>query len=476
VIALTLAEIAALTGGTLSRNAEPDAVVSGPIVADSRRVGDGSLFVAVPGEHVDGHDFAGIAVELGATAILASKPVDAPAVMVDDTVLALGRLANGYLETRLAATVIGITGSSGKTSTKDLVAHLLSMLGPTVSPEGSFNTEVGVPLTMLRADTETRFLALEMSARGVGHISYLCEIAPPRIAVVLNVGAAHLGEFGSREVVAQAKGELVEALTADGVAILNADDPLVAAMRARTIARVVTFGTGPDADVWSSDVRLDALARPTFRLHRLADSVEVRLALHGAHHVSNALAAAAVAFECGMTLPAVAQALQSAGPMSHWRMEVQTRADGVTVVNDAYNANPESMGAALQALASMGRGTSDRPPKRRTWAVLGEMAELGVHSAAAHQQVGAAAAAAGIDRLVAVGPVAAGIADGAVAQGFSSSGIDCVGDVDEAVALLDRELAAADVVLVKASRAADLQRIAQRLLTGSLPVEAGAGA
>jgi len=476
VIALTLAEIAALTGGTLSPQAEPDAVVSGPIVADSRRAGDGSLFVAVPGERVDGHDFAATAVELGATAILASKPVDSPAVMVDDTVLALGRLANGYLETRLAATVIGITGSSGKTSTKDLVAHLLSMLGPTVSPEGSFNTEVGVPLTMLRADTETRFLALEMSARGVGHISYLCEIAPPRIAVVLNVGAAHIGEFGSREVVAQAKGELVEALTADGVAILNADDPLVAAMRARTIARVVTFGTGPDADVWSSDVRLDALARPTFRLHRLADSVEVRLALHGAHHVSNALAAAAVAFECGMTLPAVAQALQSAGPVSHWRMEVQTRADGVTVVNDAYNANPESMGAALQALASMGRGTSDRGPKRRTWAVLGEMAELGVHSAAAHQQVGAAAVAAGIDRLVAVGPVAAGIADGAVAQGFSSSGIDCVGDVDEAVALLDRELAATDVVLVKASRAADLQRIAQRLLAGSLPVEAGAGA
>jgi UDP-N-acetylmuramoyl-tripeptide--D-alanyl-D-alanine ligase len=477
VIALTLAELAELAGGTLSPQAEPRAVVDGPVVADSRRVSAGSLFVAVPGEHVDGHGFAAAAMAAGAVAILASKPVDAPAVLVDDTVPALGRLANRYLG-RVPARIVAITGSSGKTSTKDLAAQLLSSLGPTVAPEGSFNTEVGVPLTILRADADTRFLALEMSARGLGHIKYLCEIAPPQIAAVLNVGAAHIGEFGSREVVAQAKGEIIEALPADGVAILNADDPLVAAMRPRTIARVVTFGTSPDVDVRASRITLDDLARPTFCLHSKQDSVEVTLSLHGAHHVLNALAAAAVALESGMTLTDIAKRLAAAVPVSHWRMELQTRADGVTVVNDAYNANPESMGAALAALSSIGRGSHDATAgnARRTWAVLGQMAELGVHASAAHRQVGAGVAAAGIDRLVVVGAGAAEIADGARGEGFSSSGIACVDDVDAALTLLRGEVGSGDVVLVKASRSANLQRIAEGLLADSLPADAGAGA
>jgi UDP-N-acetylmuramoyl-tripeptide--D-alanyl-D-alanine ligase len=440
MIRLSLADVAELAGGVLSPLAEPSAIVRGPVVADSRRVERGSLFVALPGERVDGHDYAGRAVADGAVAVLASRDVGVPAIVVDDTTLALGRLARGYLRL-LDATVVGVTGSSGKTSTKDLLAAVLSTNAPTVAPEGSFNTEVGLPLTVLRADADTRFLALEMSARGVGHIAYLCQLAPPRVGVVLNVGSAHLGEFGSREVIAKAKGELVEALPPDGVAVLNADDDLVAAMRDRTDARVVSFGRGPDADVRAADVRVDALARPSFRLETPAGSAELTLAVHGEHQVSNALAVTAVALELGMSIDAVVAALTTAKPASRWRMEVHERADGVTVVNDAYNANPESMRAALAALAAMG-GT------RRTWAVLGLMAELGAASPAEHMNVGSAVAAAGIDRLIVVGKAAEAIAQGAVAGGFSPSGVRKAADVDEAVALLEAELWPGEVVLV----------------------------
>jgi UDP-N-acetylmuramoyl-tripeptide--D-alanyl-D-alanine ligase len=461
VIPLTLGEIATLAGGAVATGCDPSTPVTGPAEADSRRVSPGGLFVAVVGARVDGHDFVGQAVAAGAAAVLAARPVDAPAVLVDDTVLGLGRLAHGYLA-RLGADVVGVTGSSGKTSTKDLLSAVLSAVEPTIAPEGSFNTEVGVPLTVLRADEHTRFLVLEMSARGVGHIAYLCEVAPPRIGVVLNVGAAHLGEFGSRDAIARAKGELVEALPgADdgGVAVLNADDPLVRAMRSRTKARVVTFGFGDDSDVRASELVLDSLARPQFRLHAAGSQAPVELGVHGAHHVSNALAAAAVALELGVPLDKVAQALGAARPVSRWRMETHERADGVIVVNDAYNANPDSMRAAISALAAMRRNAQDG----RCWAVLGQMAELGEESNDAHREVGAAVAKAGVDKLVAVGSAARGIAEGAAAQGFSSSDIFCVSDVEAAVEVL-ANARAGDVVLVKASRAAALERVARRLL------------
>ena len=318
MIPLTLGEIASLSGGAVAAGCDQGALVTGPAVADSRQVEPGSLFVAVAGARVDGHDFAAGAVAAGAAAVLASRPVDAPAVLVDDTVRGLGRLAHGYLR-RLSADVVGVTGSSGKTSTKDLLAAVLGAAAPTIAPRGSFNTEIGVPLTVLRADAATRFLVLEMSARGVGHIAYLCEIAPPRVGVVLNVGVAHLGEFGSREIIARAKGELVEALpSADdgGVAVLNADDPLVHAMGARTRARVVTFGIDADADVRAVDVRLDDAARPRFAISRAGGrggrAEPVALRLHGAHQVSNALAVAAVAFELGLGLEEVAASLSAA--------------------------------------------------------------------------------------------------------------------------------------------------------------------
>jgi UDP-N-acetylmuramoyl-tripeptide--D-alanyl-D-alanine ligase len=378
--------------------------------------------------------------------------------VVEDSVLGLGRLAHGYLD-RLDAVVVAVTGSSGKTSTKDLLAALLAGLGPTVAPEGSFNTEIGVPLTVLRADETTRFLALEYSARGIGHIAYLCGIARPRLGVVLNVGQAHLGEFGSREAIAKAKGELVEALPSDGCAVLNADDPLVAAMSVRTPARVVTFGLQADADVRASKVSLDELARPSFRLHAGGQTIECRLAVHGVHQVSNALAAATVALELGMPLEQVAATLATARIGSRWRMEVRTGPNGLTVINDSYNANPDSMHAAVTALAAMSQAGH-----RRSWAVLGEMAELGSYAASAHVDVGEAVAMAGIDRLVVVGVAASGLADGAIAAGMAAGTVTTVPDVDAAVSLLREQLRADDVVLVKASRVAELQRVAHRLL------------
>ena len=268
MIPLTLAEIAALTGGSLAPADAAARTVTGPVIIDSRRVTDGALFAALPGERADGHDYAPAAVAAGAAGVLASRPVPgAPAVVVPDVTVALGALAKGVLGRLPAATVTGITGSSGKTSTKDLAAQVVEHLGPTIAPEGSFNNEIGLPLTVLRAGSSTRFLVLEMSARGIGHIAALCDIAPPRIGAVLNVGRAHAGEFGSLDAVAKAKGELPEALPADGVAVLNADDPRVVAMAARTAARVVTFGVRDTAAaVRAGDIRLDDLGRASFRL------------------------------------------------------------------------------------------------------------------------------------------------------------------------------------------------------------------
>ncbi|MGH8861377.1 MAG: UDP-N-acetylmuramoyl-tripeptide--D-alanyl-D-alanine ligase, partial [Jatrophihabitantaceae bacterium] len=350
-------------------------------------------------------------------------------------------------------TVVGVTGSSGKTSTKDLLAGVLGAAGPTVAPAGSANNELGHPHTVLQADAGTRFLVLEMGARGIGHIRHLARIAPPRIGAVLNVGTAHLGEFGSREVIAQAKGELVEALPPDGVAVLNADDPLVAAMAARTPARVITFGR--DADVRAADVRLDAFGRPAFTLRARGAAIPVRLRLVGAHQVGNALAAAAVALGADLPIEQTAQALTAAVPASRWRMELSERADGLLVVNDAYNANPESMRAALDALVSVARGRTGR-----TFAVLGQMAELGPAGKAEHEAIGRRAAELAVSRVIAVGDAARPIQQAAALEGSWDGEASWVPDADAAVALLRDELRHDDVVLVKASRAASLERVA----------------
>src|SRR5438309_3282815 len=265
MIADELADVAGVTGGRPAAGADPDTRVTGTVAIDSRRVEPGSLFACLPGERVDGHDFAAAAVTGGAAAVLATRETDGPAVLVDDIAAALASLATAVLD-KSRCHVVAVTGSSGKTSTKDLLAAVFAAAGPTVAAEGSFNNELGLPLTALRVTDDTETLVLEYSARGVGHIRYLCGIARPDIAIVLNVGDAHLGEFGSRDAIAAAKGELVEAVPADGTAVLNADDARVAAMSSRTSARVVTFGAAATADVRVVDLTVDKAARPRFRL------------------------------------------------------------------------------------------------------------------------------------------------------------------------------------------------------------------
>jgi UDP-N-acetylmuramoyl-tripeptide--D-alanyl-D-alanine ligase len=463
VITLTLAEVAAAVGGRLAGGADPAATVTGPVVADSRLVEPGGMFVALPGERTDGHAFAAVARAAGAVAVLAGRETDGPCVLVADPLTAVGDLARAVVARLRQLVVVGVTGSSGKTSTKDLLAALLGRLGPTVAPPGSFNNELGHPLTALRSGPDTRYLVTEMGARHPGNISYLCRITPPRVGLVLNVGAAHLGEFGSREVTARTKGELVEALPADGVAVLNLDDPLVAAMAERTSARVVGFGESGSAVVRATDVELDTMARPRFRLVTPAGEADVTLRLHGEHHVSNALAAAAVAVECGLPVAQVAEALGEAGADSRWRMEVSSGPGGILVVNDSYNANPDSMRAALRALAVMGRPVDGGP--RRTWAVLGEMLELGPTADAEHDEIGRLAVRLDISRVVAVGPGARMIHEGAGQEGSWGEESAWVPDIPAALDLLRRALRPGDVVLVKASRGAGLDRLATELLT-----------
>jgi UDP-N-acetylmuramoyl-tripeptide--D-alanyl-D-alanine ligase len=473
VIPLSLARIAQITGGQLGHG-DPAAVVSGEVVIDSRRAGPGGLFAAVAGERSDGHDFAAAAVAAGATAVLATRPVPVPSVLVADVPAALAALARAVVDALPATRIVGITGSSGKTSTKDLAAQLVERLGPTIAPAGSFNNEFGHPLTVLRADASTRYLVLELSARGLGHIAYLCGIAPPRYGVVLNVGHAHAGEFGGLDQVARAKGELPEALPADGVAILNADDPRVLAMAARTQARVVTFTACPltatphqslqshvpQPSVRATDIRLDDFGRPSFTLLTSEGSAPVTLRLHGAHNVPNALAAAALAGELGLGLDGIADGLGAAVARSRWRMEVRQRADGVTVINDAYNANPESVRAALDALAHLAQGS-------RGFAVLGHMAELGGTSRSSHEDIGEYAARvsdSGLAGLIAVGEEAAPLLAGARRVRSWPGEALAAPDGAAALELLANRLKPRDVVLVKASRAAHLEGVAAALL------------
>ncbi|MFH8465739.1 UDP-N-acetylmuramoyl-tripeptide--D-alanyl-D-alanine ligase [Streptomyces sp. NPDC017991] len=460
MIALSLAEIASVVGGQTHDIPDTSVQVTGQVVRDSREVEPGSLFVAFVGERVDGHDFAADVVEAGAVAVLASRPVGVPAIVVDDVLLALGALAR-HVVARLGATLVALTGSAGKTSTKDLIAQVLRTKAPTVFTPGSLNNEIGLPLTALSATEETRFLVLEMGARGIGHIRYLADLTPPRIGLVLNVGTAHIGEFGGREQIAQAKGELVEGLPEDGTAVLNADDPLVRAMASRTKARVLLFGESGEADVRAENVRLTGNGQPSFSLHTPTGCSEVTMRLYGEHHVSNALAAAAVAHELGMSADEIATALSEAGSLSRWRMEVTERPDGVTVVNDAYNANPESMRAALRALAAMGKG-------RRTWAVLGQMAELGDEALAEHDAVGRLAVRLNVSKLVAVGGrEASWLQLGAYNEGSWGEESVHVSDAQSAVDLLRSQLRPGDVVLVKASRSVGLERVAQALVEGT---------
>ncbi len=472
MIAMTLADIAEIGGGSVDAG-DPRCTVTGPASVDSRAVQPGGLFVACRGSNVDGHDYAAVAVAAGAAGVLCARPVGVPSVIVADPVASLGRLARAVVDRLPDCRHIAITGSQGKTSTKDLLAHILERAGPTVAPTESFNNEIGVPLTALRATGSTRYLIAEMGARGRGHIRHLTGIVPPDVAVVLNVGVAHLGEFGSRAAIAAAKGELVDVLPASGVAVLNADDGYVRAMAGRTAARVITFGRGDAASVRVADLSLDDDGHPVFSLVHDGLAAPVTLPLVGEHQALNAAAAAAAALGCGVPLKVSAAALCTATSRSRWRMEVHQRADGVTIVNDAYNANPDSMRAALNALAAM---ASRRDTTPRTWAVLGEMRELGPTSDEEHTRVGRLAARIGVSRLVVVGPEAEPILAGATREGAAADRLSYVPDGEAALALLRADIRPFDIVLVKASRAAGLEFIAERLIADTAVNGAAGGA
>jgi UDP-N-acetylmuramoyl-tripeptide--D-alanyl-D-alanine ligase len=442
---------------------------------DSRRVVPGTLFLALPGEHVDGHDFVPAAFAQGAVAALTARPVPAatgPCLVVDDPLTAAGRVARDQVGRGVALgglRVAAITGSAGKTSTKDLLAHLLESAGPTVAPAGNLNNELGVPLTVCRITADTRFLVAEMGARGIGHIAYLCTIAPPQVAAVLNVGSAHVGEFGGREQIAVAKGEIIEALPPDGTAVLNANDPLVWAMRSRTAARLIATSVagepGIEDAVWASDVAIDTLGRCAFTLHHKwggaqHDPARIQLNLSGRHQVANAVAAVAMARALGVDAAAVVAALPTARQRSRWRMELTERADGVLVVNDAYNANPESMRAALDTVAAV---LAERAGTGAVgWAVLGDMLELGAAAAAEHRALGAYAVQRGITCLVAIGTFAGEVVAGA-RTGPAGVRAEVAADRDDAVRRVLTGLAGGDVVLVKASRGLALDTVAAAL-------------
>ncbi len=460
MIATSLAQVADAVGGRLCDVTDSSVDVLS-VCSDTRQVVPGSLFVALEGTRVDGHDFAAQAVDAGAVAVLGTRPTGMPTIVVSDALTALGALARFHVDRLSDTTVVAVTGSVGKTTAKDLMAAVLEADGPTVSPPGSFNNELGLPLTVLSADLETRYLVLEMGARGRGHIEYLCSIAPPDIGVELGVGTAHISEFGSRAAIAEAKAELVRALPASGRAILNADDEYVREMATDSVAAVTWFGHRADADVRAEDLKTDQLDRAAFTLSTPDGTAPVTLQLVGAHAVPNALAAAAVGWAAGIAASTIGAALSAAAPRSRWRMEVSERADGLVVINDAYNASPESVRAALKSLKQIAGG-------RRSWAVLGEMLELGDSSAAEHDAIGRLVVRLDVQRLVVVGDGARHIHLAAGLEGSWGQESMFVADVEEALTLLRDQVTGDDVVLVKASRAAGLDVVATALLAGGV--------
>ncbi len=450
----SLASVAAAVAGVVKGDAD---MQIRSVETDSRRVRDGAVFVAIHGERLDGHDFVGDAFERGASAAVVRSgfAVDAPAVVVIDTGQAL--LDLGADERRgFDGTVVAITGANGKTSTKDLTATVCAQRHRTHASPSSFNNEIGVPMTLLGAPPDTEVIVAELGARHVGDVRRLCAIADPSIAVVTNVGVAHMEIFGSWEAIVAASAEPIEALPTDGVAILHADDPVVAAFAARTRARVITFGRAADANVRADALTLDRDGRASFDLLAGGARERVSLAVAGEHMVANALAAAAVGLELGVSLDACASALAGAR-ITRWRMETTETPAGVRVVNDAYNANPESMAAALKTGRWMaGEG--------RLIAVLGHMAELGAIAVDAHERIGELAARLRVDRLITIGPDAKAIAVAGVREGVEPDNVADYDDIDAALADVVADARDGDVVLIKGSRVAGLEQLASRIV------------
>lgn len=442
--------------------------IASDIVIDSRQAAAGCAYVALPGEKADGHEFCLAALERGARVLLVTRdslelgPVleaarqrDAAVLRVPDGLRALQHLAT-FHRSRLHCDVVGITGSTGKTTTKDFVFAALAGTFKVVCTEGNRNNEIGVPLTVLKAGPDTDVLIVEMGMRGPGEIGALCDIARPNLGLITNVGTSHIEILGSQEAVVNAKGELVRALPKSGRAFLNGDDAFTDVISEWASAPVVRWGLSDTCTVTATAVELDADSRPSFELVSPQGSAHVELAVPGRHNVYNALAAAAIALHLGVTPAAVAEGLGAAS-LSAMRMEVFVSASGVTVINDAYNANPVSMHAAVETLAEM-------QTNGRRIAVLGDMAELGSLTEIAHFRIGEHVARSPIDVLVTVGPRAQRIAQGARAEGMPAEMVRACAEAPEAVEVLDDLLTSGDIVLVKASRVMGLEAVAEGIV------------
>jgi UDP-N-acetylmuramoyl-tripeptide--D-alanyl-D-alanine ligase len=466
MLTVSVDTVVSVTGATMLAGSV-DKVVS-DVCVDSRCIRPGCIFVALPGENTDGHDFVPAAINAGAKLIVITRAAEQAAdlielangrdvaiVLVDDGLRAIQALA-AYHRSRLHCEVLGITGSTGKTSTKDFVMAALSPSKRTVGTEGNRNNELGVPLTVLAANADTEVLVVEMGMRGMGQIAQLCEIARPTLGLLTNVGTSHIELLGSQDAVAEAKGELVRCLPATGVAFLNGDDEYSERIASTTAASVTLYGLSDDCAVRAEDIELDAESHATFTLVSASGRASVKLPVPGRHNVYNALAASAVALQLGISPEAIAERLGSAG-ISGMRMQVINTASGLTIVNDTYNANPASMRAAVDTLAAMAT-------QNRRIAVLGDMAELGSLTELAHFRIGESVARLGIDELITVGERACRIADGARAERMRAEHVHVTQDAESAAGVLSALAEAGDVVLVKASRVMGLEIVVERMV------------
>ncbi|MEF3323854.1 UDP-N-acetylmuramoyl-tripeptide--D-alanyl-D-alanine ligase [Gulosibacter sp. GYB002] len=460
MIEMRLGDMAAAMTGRLV-GADPEQTVCGVCDTDSRNIGSGDIFFAKPGEHTDGHNFVPQAAAAGAAVCVVEREldVDVPQIVVTDTVVALGELARVVVEHVRSLgrmRVVAVTGSNGKTTTKNLLAAIFGEHGNVVAPIKSFNNEVGAPVTFLKVDASTDTLVAEMGASAEGEIARLTRMARPDVGIVLVVGLAHAGEFGGIETTARTKSEMVRALQEDGIAVLNADDPRVMAMAELTAARVITFGRSEAAQVRATEVTVGQQGTE-FTLHVPGhEPVRVHFAVIGEHHVMNALAATAAAWAEGIAVPDIVATLEQVTRAERGRMELLVR-EPITVINDAYNANPDSMRAALRTLAQIAK------PGQRTVAVLGEMSELGDLHVQEHDRLGELAVRLGITQTVVVGQSARPLYLAAVAQGSWDNEATFAADADAALEFLESYLQPGDLVLVKSSNSAGLLALGDRI-------------
>lgn len=467
MLTATCEMISAVTGAQHVAG-EPQ-TVGNDVSIDSREIQPGAIFIALPGERTDGHDHVLAAIDAGARIIVMSREMgEVPGLQerterdgicvltTPSTSEALAQLA-AWHRLRLHAHVVGITGSTGKTTTKDFLNAVLRPRFRVVATAGNRNNDLGVPLTLLRAGADTDVLVVEMGMRGLGQIAFLADIARPEIGLVTNVGTSHIELLGTQDAVAAAKGELVRAIDADGAVFLNADDGYSETLALDSVAPVTMYGTGERANVRAVDIVLDDQSRASFTIIADSSHAQVHLPVPGRHNVYNALAATSVGLRLGLPLAEIADSLSRA-EVTSMRMQMFTTPDDVTVINDAYNANPTSMRAAVETLAGM-RATGKRV------AVLGDMAELGSLSELAHFQIGENVARLGIDRLIAVGPRATRIADGARAEGMPTESVWTMKDLESAATIIGETVSSGDVVLVKASRVMGLEKLVEGIVT-----------